>query len=181
MTRGRRDGILKSERIRHVVKSGPMQLKGVWIPFERALDFANKERITDLLYPLFVNNIGALLYNPTKTNQTGQVSADQNLRDDMDFLTNQSTIGLDGSIDSGWEELQAPTISEFIGHDSASPESFQAALVDGESDQAGIHKSPAAQRRDYALEDYQMQLLLLEQQNKKRLEMARKEQQELER
>ncbi|KAN0095344.1 apses domain containing protein [Hyaloscypha variabilis] len=64
MTRGRRDGILKSEKQKHVVKIGPMHLKGVWIPFERALEFANKEKITELLYPLFVHNIGALLYHP---------------------------------------------------------------------------------------------------------------------
>lgn len=57
MTRGRRDGILKSEKTRKVVKIGPMHLKGVWIPFERALDFANKENITDILYPLFVHNL----------------------------------------------------------------------------------------------------------------------------
>jgi len=30
MTRGRRDGILKSEKTRHVVKIGPVHLKGVW-------------------------------------------------------------------------------------------------------------------------------------------------------
>src|ERR1700712_5562358 len=30
MTRGRRDGILKSEKTRHVAKIGPMHLKGVW-------------------------------------------------------------------------------------------------------------------------------------------------------
>lgn len=30
MSRGRRDGILKSEKTRHVVKIGPMHLKGVW-------------------------------------------------------------------------------------------------------------------------------------------------------
>lgn len=30
MTRGRRDGILKSEKQKHVVKIGPMHLKGVW-------------------------------------------------------------------------------------------------------------------------------------------------------
>ncbi len=30
MTRGRRGGILKSEKTRHVVKIGPMHLKGVW-------------------------------------------------------------------------------------------------------------------------------------------------------
>lgn len=30
MTVGRRDGILKSEKMRYVVKIGPMHLKGVW-------------------------------------------------------------------------------------------------------------------------------------------------------
>ncbi|KAK4104295.1 apses-domain-containing protein [Parathielavia hyrcaniae] len=75
MTRGRRDGILKSEKVRHVVKIGPMHLKGVWIPFERALDFANKEKITELLYPLFVHNIGALLCHPTNSARTSQVMA----------------------------------------------------------------------------------------------------------
>lgn len=75
MTRGRRDGILKSEKVRHVVKIGPMHLKGVWIPFERALDFANKEKITEMLYPLFVHNIGALLYHPTNQTRTNQVMA----------------------------------------------------------------------------------------------------------
>ncbi|CAI6100076.1 unnamed protein product [Clonostachys chloroleuca] len=75
MTRGRRDGILKSEKVRHVVKIGPMHLKGVWIPYERALDFANKEKITELLYPLFVHNIGSMLYHPTNQSRTSQVMA----------------------------------------------------------------------------------------------------------
>ncbi|KAL8750999.1 MAG: hypothetical protein Q9184_006219, partial [Pyrenodesmia sp. 2 TL-2023] len=75
MTRGRRDGILKSEKTRHVVKIGPMHLKGVWIPFDRALDFANKEKITEALYPLFVHNIGALLYHPTNATRTSAVMA----------------------------------------------------------------------------------------------------------
>jgi hypothetical protein len=30
MTRGRRDGILKAEKMRHIVKIGPMHLKGIW-------------------------------------------------------------------------------------------------------------------------------------------------------
>lgn len=38
MTRGRRDGILKSEKTRHVVKIGPMHLKGVW--YEAAESFS---------------------------------------------------------------------------------------------------------------------------------------------
>lgn len=37
MTRGRRDGILKSEKTRHVVKIGPMHLKGVWYDCRSAL------------------------------------------------------------------------------------------------------------------------------------------------
>ncbi|KIW10273.1 hypothetical protein PV08_11235 [Exophiala spinifera] len=86
MTRGRRDGILKSEKTRHVVKIGPMHLKGVWIPFERALDFANKEKITDLLYPLFVHNIGGLLYNPENTPRTNALTQGTTDRRRIDSL-----------------------------------------------------------------------------------------------
>ena len=42
--------------------------------------------------------------------------------------------------------------------------------------QAGMPGGPAAQTGNHALQDYQMQLMLLEQQNKKRLMMARQEQ-----
>lgn len=38
MTRGRRDGILKSEKTRHVVKIGPMHLKGVWYEASEPFD-----------------------------------------------------------------------------------------------------------------------------------------------
>ncbi len=41
------------------------------IPFERALDFANKEKITEQLYPLFVHDIGALLYHPSNQPRPG--------------------------------------------------------------------------------------------------------------
>jgi len=62
-SRGRRDRLLKAETTRHVVKAGPRHLRGVWLPFERALEFANKERITDMLYPLFVRDIRGLITN----------------------------------------------------------------------------------------------------------------------
>lgn len=71
MTRGRRDGILKSEKVRHVVKIGSMHLKGVWIPFERALAIAEREGIVDLLYPLFVRDIKRVI-------QTGVTPASSN-------------------------------------------------------------------------------------------------------
>jgi len=41
-----------------------LHLKGVWIPYERALALANQEKITEHLYPLFVHNIHSLLYHP---------------------------------------------------------------------------------------------------------------------
>ncbi|KAF1810913.1 apses-domain-containing protein, partial [Eremomyces bilateralis CBS 781.70] len=92
MTRGRRDGILKSEKTRHVVKIGPMHLKGVWygIPFDRALQFANKEKITELLYPLFVHDIGALLYPPNQPRTALNAGAFAATRRDARYLP-QST------------------------------------------------------------------------------------------
>lgn len=43
MTRGRRDGILKSEKVRHVVKIGPMHLKGVWYVYSHPFSSDRKE------------------------------------------------------------------------------------------------------------------------------------------
>lgn len=57
--RGRRDGILKSEKVRQVVTEGPTHLKGVWIPYERALVFANTYQLTRVVHPLFAYNINA--------------------------------------------------------------------------------------------------------------------------
>ncbi|CAO3625106.1 unnamed protein product [Cunninghamella blakesleeana] len=61
MSRGKRDGILKNEKGRVVVKVGAMHLKGVWITFERAKDLAAKFKITDLLYPLFTDDPNVFL------------------------------------------------------------------------------------------------------------------------
>lgn len=44
MTRGRRDGILKSEKVRHVVKIGPMHLKGVWYVHCSTYETSGSER-----------------------------------------------------------------------------------------------------------------------------------------
>jgi enhanced filamentous growth protein 1 len=47
----------------------PVLTNNLRIPFDRALEFANKEKITEQLYPLFVHDIGALLYHPQNPNQ----------------------------------------------------------------------------------------------------------------
>ncbi|KKY18896.1 putative apses transcription factor [Phaeomoniella chlamydospora] len=53
--------LLKSEQNLHFVKRGSMHLRGIWIPLERALYFANKANVTSLVYPLFAENIRDLL------------------------------------------------------------------------------------------------------------------------
>ncbi len=57
MTRGKRDGVLKFVPVKQVIKIGPMDLKGVWIPFQNAVEFAKHENIYDDLYPLFAEDI----------------------------------------------------------------------------------------------------------------------------
>ncbi|KAH8557028.1 transcription regulator HTH, apses-type DNA-binding domain-containing protein, partial [Umbelopsis sp. PMI_123] len=61
MSRGKRDGILKNEKGRVVVKVGAMHLKGVWVTFSRAKTLASQYKISDILYPLFVNDPSVFL------------------------------------------------------------------------------------------------------------------------
>ncbi|KAF9358567.1 hypothetical protein BGX34_008877 [Mortierella sp. NVP85] len=62
MSRGKRDGILKNEKGRVVVKVGAMHLKGVWIPLDRALHHAKAHNIEENLYPLLVEDPTVYLY-----------------------------------------------------------------------------------------------------------------------
>ncbi|CAG8576718.1 3640_t:CDS:2 [Paraglomus occultum] len=73
MSRGKRDGILKNEKGRVVVKVGAMHLKGVWITFGRAKTLAQQFKIHELLYPLFVEDPGVFLHNYTAPMQTNRI------------------------------------------------------------------------------------------------------------
>lgn len=75
MSRGKRDGILKNEKERIVVKVGAMHLKGVWITFQRGKQLADQNGISELLYPLFEPNIQAFLYTPDNYPRTAAVMA----------------------------------------------------------------------------------------------------------
>ncbi|KAJ1938925.1 hypothetical protein FBU59_004290, partial [Linderina macrospora] len=68
MSRGKRDGILKNEKGRRVVKVGPMHLKGVWIPFERARFLAEQFKIVDVLFPIFQPDPNSYLYGTIPMN-----------------------------------------------------------------------------------------------------------------
>lgn len=74
----------------------PQERRLIWsgcrIPFERALDFANKEKITEILYPLFVHNIGAFLYHPTNTQRTNAVMAAAERRARGDVLSQSQAL-----------------------------------------------------------------------------------------
>ncbi|KAG1455170.1 hypothetical protein G6F56_007129 [Rhizopus delemar] len=61
LSRGKRDGILKNEKGRVVVKIGAMNLKGVWIPLDRAKALANQFNISETLYPLFEHSPASFL------------------------------------------------------------------------------------------------------------------------
>ncbi|CEP12951.1 hypothetical protein [Parasitella parasitica] len=63
LSRGKRDGILKNENARVVVKVGPMHLKGVWITFNRAKELAHQFKLTEILDPLLLDDPSAYFPN----------------------------------------------------------------------------------------------------------------------
>lgn len=72
------------------------------IPFERALDFANREKITEKLYPLFVHNISALLYHPQNAGRSSisapamaaqQASLERRREGHPDYMRTPQTSG----------------------------------------------------------------------------------------
>ncbi|KAJ2345615.1 hypothetical protein GGF43_005173 [Coemansia sp. RSA 2618] len=68
MSRGKRDGILKNEKGRRVVKVGPMHLKGVWIPFDRARFLAEQFKVLEVLFPIFQSDPNTYLYGTIPVN-----------------------------------------------------------------------------------------------------------------
>jgi len=63
------------------------------IPYERALEFANREKITEYLYPLFVHDIGALLYHPSNpSGPAGRAGNAQNTLAAIDRRRNEARM-----------------------------------------------------------------------------------------
>lgn len=96
MSRGKRDGILKNEKERIVVKVGAMHLKGVWITFQRGKQLAEQNNILDVLYPLFETNIQSFLYHPDNYPRTAAVMAaaqERHAQRSRASLSNESPTG----------------------------------------------------------------------------------------
>lgn len=121
MTRGRRDGILKLEKVRHVVKIGLMHLKGVWIPFERALAMAQREGIVDLLYPLFVRDIKRVIQTGVTPATQGTTSsgATSNAKSTPLVATSNSTYPSSGAL--GAASSSNPNVSYYSHYPSQYP------------------------------------------------------------
>lgn len=64
ISRGKRDGILKNEKEKVIIKNGDIYLKGIWIPFSCAKLLAIQYNIIKLLQPLFIDNPSILIYSP---------------------------------------------------------------------------------------------------------------------
>lgn len=135
MTRGRRDGILKLEKIRHVVKIGSMHLKGVWIPFERALAMAQREGIVDMLYPLFVRDIKRVI-------QTGVTPAVQaSVTPSKSSISTHSTYPESGSVASA-----NPNMSYYQLYPSQYPPASSTHGIAAVPDGSGAMSAPQQQQ-----------------------------------
>lgn len=96
MSHDKKNKILEDEKVKHAVLEAPSyDLLGTWIPFDRALDLANREGITELLYPIFVNNLGALLYNsyhnPPKDGKTSSTPIPRPKPQEVSFASEEKT------------------------------------------------------------------------------------------
>ena len=88
------------------------------IPFERALEYANREKITDALYPLFVHNVEALLAQSGYT-QTGTVTAQRGATRDYGHVRTSSTMSQAPSMHSASSSISH--IHPLNGHHAHRP------------------------------------------------------------
>lgn len=110
ITRGKRDGILKNEKSRQVVKTGTITLKGVWIPFERAIILARQFNIEQQLYPLFETNLGDYVENSIGSHQIKRKSLN-NLMDSL--TTNRELVSKRRSTVSTYNPATSAYVSPF--------------------------------------------------------------------
>lgn len=129
MTRGKRDGILKAEKVRHVVKIGSMHLKGVWIPFERALLMAEREKIVDALYPLFVRDIEGVLGHGGNSSAVSAGTAPTPVAHSVGSITTSVAptplpLAPTPVRSAGYASIPSHTVSQPIAHQTVHPTGY---------------------------------------------------------
>lgn len=133
MTRGKRDGILKTEKTKSVVKVGAMNLKGVWIPFERASEIARNEGIDGLLYPLFVKDLksfyhekGSMLRHDSYLKSLNSENLSNITLSDVSLPTIQSAIIPSSNNDYHDKDIKSIEHHEYFEEKSPSPKGLKA-------------------------------------------------------
>lgn len=130
MSRGKRDGILKNEKERIVVKVGAMHLKGVWISFQRGKQLAEQHGIADALYPLFEPNIQSFLYHPENYPRTAAVMAAAQERHAQRHYAAPGPGNAGMKELGGGSEVAAPSMPQYAGmgasgHWNAAPQAHE--------------------------------------------------------
>ena len=133
MTRGKRDGILKTEKTKTVVKVGAMNLKGVWIPFDRASEIARNEGIDSLLYPLFVKDLksfyhekGSMLRHDSYLKSLNSENLSNITLSDVSLPTIQSAIISASSTNYHAKDIKSIQNHEYFEDNSQSPKDLKA-------------------------------------------------------
>ncbi|ORX60874.1 DNA-binding domain of Mlu1-box binding protein MBP1 [Piromyces finnis] len=92
LTRGRRDGILKNEKERNVIKHGPLNLKGVWIPLSRARLITEKHKITPEINIILEDDPSKYLKKESQLELEGKFEPYMRIKDkyaDDDYISNK--------------------------------------------------------------------------------------------
>lgn len=133
MTRGKRDGILKTEKTKTVVKVGAMNLKGVWIPFDRASEIARNEGIDGLLYPLFVKDLksfyhekGSMLRHDSYLKSLNSENLSNITLSDVSLPTIQSAIIPSSNNNYHDKDIKSVEHHEYFEEKSPSPKDLKA-------------------------------------------------------
>ncbi|KAF2452135.1 DNA-binding domain of Mlu1-box binding protein MBP1 [Karstenula rhodostoma CBS 690.94] len=183
-SRGTRDAILAAEKTKHVAETAPTRLSGVWIPFERALELANQHKTTEDLYPLFVHDIGALLYHPvnhtTIWSDSGCIISPPYFMKPASYEEQLARLEQDKN--------ERPLATRQSQEEKQEATKFEAYLEVLPSQKLKVMNTGGEERKEqerpplgnWQLQDYQVKLLGLGQQNKKRILAARQAQKEKE-
>ncbi|KAG4087467.1 hypothetical protein H8356DRAFT_1316077 [Neocallimastix lanati (nom. inval.)] len=92
LTRGRRDGILKNEKERNVIKHGPLNLKGVWIPLSRARLITEKHNINPEVNIILEDDPSKYLDKESQMELKGKYEPYMRIKDryaDNDYISNK--------------------------------------------------------------------------------------------
>jgi len=123
LTRGRRDGILKNEKERNVIKHGPLNLKGVWIPLSRARLITEKHKITPEINIILEDDPSKYLDEDSQMELKGKYEPYMRVKDryaDDDYISNKYSGVINNCYQNPMSSNQKfhPYIAQYINNNS---------------------------------------------------------------